>query len=49
MDVGDNGSCVFVEAGAERKYARVLVEQGEIVSDECNLLSAKLGSIQQLT
>ena len=29
MDVGDNGSCVFVEAGAERNYARVLVEQGE--------------------
>ena len=35
MDVRDNDCCLFVEAGAARKFARVFVKQGEIVSYEC--------------
>ena len=48
MDGGDNVSCVFVEAGAEWKYARVLVEQGEIVGDECYRKTCQLTSIARV-
>jgi len=45
MDGGDNASCMFVEAGAEWKYARVLVEQGEIVGDECYRKTCQFTSV----
>ena len=33
MDVRDNDCFLFVEAGAERKFARVFVKQGELSED----------------
>ena len=33
MDVRDNDCCLFVEAGAARKFARVFVKQGELSED----------------